>query len=57
MPDGPRLVRLRYAEGGSIEAVAAAIGRTLEATYRALSRIRHTLHDCVTRTLEREARP
>jgi RNA polymerase sigma-70 factor (ECF subfamily) len=51
------LVRLRYAEGGSIETVAATARRTVEATYRALSRARHALHDCVTRTLAREAHP
>jgi len=51
------LVRLRYAEGGAIEAVAAAARRSVEATYRALSRIRHALHECVTRTLARETRP
>ncbi|MBA4065835.1 MAG: RNA polymerase subunit sigma-70 [Isosphaera sp.] len=51
------LVRLRYTEGGSIEAVAATARRTVVATYRALSRARHTLHDCVTRTLAREGHP
>lgn len=58
LPPGQReLIRLRYTEGGSIEAVAAAVRRTVEATYRALSRVRHALHDCVTRTLAREQRP
>jgi RNA polymerase sigma-70 factor (ECF subfamily) len=50
------LLRLRYGEGGSIETVAAAMRRTVDATYRVLSRIRHTLHECVTRTLERTNR-
>ena len=40
-----------------IEAVAAKVRRTVEATYRALSRVRHALHDCITRSLAREARP
>ena len=52
--DQRELIRLRYDEGGSIESVARQARRTVDATYRALSRIRHTLHDCVTRTLERE---
>lgn len=52
--DQRELIRLRYDEGGSIEHVAGKAKRTVEATYRALSRIRHTLHDCVTRTIERE---
>lgn len=48
------LIRLRYTEGGTIETVAARVNRTVEATYRALSRTRQTLHDCVTRQLARE---
>lgn len=51
------LIRMRYADGGSIDAVAGQAGRSVEATYRALSRIRHTLHDCVTRTLAEGAHP
>ncbi|HJZ57896.1 MAG TPA: sigma-70 family RNA polymerase sigma factor [Gemmataceae bacterium] len=54
--DQREMVRLRYGEGGTIEAVAERARRTVEATYRALSRIRHALHDCITRTLERGAR-
>lgn len=50
------LIRLRYAEGGAIEAVAGKVRRTVEATYRALSRVRHSLHECVSRTLARENR-
>lgn len=48
------LVRLRYSEGSSIEAIARQVERTVEAVYRALSRVRHTLHDCVTRSLVQE---
>lgn len=48
------LLRLRYTDGGSIEAVAARVNRTVEATYRALSRTRQALYDCVTRQLARE---
>jgi RNA polymerase sigma-70 factor (ECF subfamily) len=55
-PDQRELIRLRYTEEGSIEAVAKRAQRTVEATYRALSRVRHTLHECVTRTLARENR-
>ena len=52
LPDAQRdLLRLRYTEGGSIESVAGRVNRTVEATYRALSRIRQTLYDCVTREL------
>jgi len=49
------LLRLRYTEGQSIDAIAAKVGRTLDAVYRVLSRIRHTLHDCVSKTLPQES--
>jgi len=49
------LLRLRYGEGLGIEAISAKIERTVEAVYRALSRIRHTLHECVSQTLARES--
>jgi RNA polymerase sigma-70 factor (ECF subfamily) len=48
------LVRRRYTDGQAVEAIAAATARTVEAVYRALSRARHLLHDCVTDTLARE---
>lgn len=50
------LIRLRYTEDGPIESVAAKARRSVEATYRALSRVRHVLHECVTRSLARENR-
>jgi RNA polymerase sigma-70 factor, ECF subfamily len=45
------LLQLRYREGFDIEQVAQKAGRTVEAAYRALSRIRQTLHECVTHHL------
>jgi RNA polymerase sigma-70 factor (ECF subfamily) len=45
------LLRLRYDEGCSVEAIADRLGRTTEAVYRMLSRVRKALHDCVTGTL------
>ncbi|MBY0523024.1 MAG: sigma-70 family RNA polymerase sigma factor [Gemmataceae bacterium] len=48
------LLRLRYSESLSIDAVAGKVDRSVEAVYRALSRIRHTLHECVSTTLTRE---
>ncbi|MFN4258744.1 MAG: sigma-70 family RNA polymerase sigma factor [Gemmataceae bacterium] len=48
------LLQLRYSEGLSIEAIAGRAARTVDAVYRALSRIRQTLHECVTRTLTQE---
>jgi RNA polymerase sigma-70 factor (ECF subfamily) len=45
------MLRLRYGENRGIEAIADQLQRTTEAVYRALSRIRHALHECVNRTL------
>lgn len=45
------LLRLRYSEGQAVEAIARQLGRTADAVYRMLSRIRRVLHDCVTRSL------
>jgi RNA polymerase sigma-70 factor (ECF subfamily) len=57
LPEAHRdLLRLRYTEGLSVEAIARQLDRSVEAVYRALSRIRHTVHECVTRTQTREAR-
>ena len=48
------LLRLRYSEGLAIEAIAKKVDRSVEAVYRALSRIRQAVHQCVTQTLARE---
>jgi RNA polymerase sigma-70 factor (ECF subfamily) len=49
------LIRWRYRDGLDIEAVSRQAGRTVEAVYRALSRIRQTLYDCVTESLAQGA--
>ena len=51
-----QIVQLRYSDGSSIEVIADQVGRTVGALYRVLSRIRKTLHECVSRTLSTEAR-
>ncbi len=57
LPAGQRdLLRLRYNEGLGVDAISKRIDRTVEAVYRALSRIRHALHECVSQTLARENR-
>jgi RNA polymerase sigma-70 factor (ECF subfamily) len=45
------LLRQRYTDGATVEALAARMGRTTEAVYRMLSRIRLALHECVTNSL------
>jgi RNA polymerase sigma-70 factor (ECF subfamily) len=58
LPAGQRdLIRWRYSDGLSIEEVSRQAGRTVEAAYRALSRIRQTLYDCVTHSLMQGAGP
>ena len=42
------LLRLRYTDGCPVEVIAGRLGRTTEAVYRMLSRVRKALHDCVT---------
>lgn len=50
------LVRLRYREECTIEELADRTGRTVAAIYRALSRARRMLFDCVNRSVALEAR-
>lgn len=52
LPEAHRdLLRLRYAEGLPVETIAGRVEKTVEAVYRALSRIRQGLHECVSRSL------
>lgn len=50
-----QLVRLRYYEDLEIEQVADKLRRTAGAVYRALSRVRMSLMECVERQVAREA--
>jgi RNA polymerase sigma-70 factor (ECF subfamily) len=43
------LLEARYEEGGSVETAAERNGRSLEAAYKALARIRRVLLECVNR--------
>jgi RNA polymerase sigma-70 factor (ECF subfamily) len=47
------LLARRFTEGASVQAIAAEAGRSAEAVYKALAKIRKALFDCVTRTLAR----
>ncbi len=47
--DHREVLQLRYQEGFSLEAMAEKLQRTVAALYRQLSRVRHVLHECVTR--------
>jgi len=50
-----QMVTLRYFEDLEIEAVAERIKSTVAAVYRALSRVRYTLLECVNKQLKQEA--
>lgn len=45
------LLRFRYGEGRAVDAIGRDLGRSADAVYRTLSRIRHSLHECVTHSL------
>jgi RNA polymerase sigma-70 factor (ECF subfamily) len=51
-----QLLRTRYGERRGVEVIGQELGKTAAAVYRALSRIRHTLHDCVTQTISQGQR-
>src|SRR5438105_1175870 len=45
------LLTRRFAEGATTQSTAAQVGRSVDAVYKALAKIRQALFDCVTRTL------
>src|SRR4051812_44777422 len=55
--DRRRMLQLRYSDGLAITAIPGQLERSEEAVYRALSRIRRVLHDCVARSRLLEGRP
>ncbi len=50
------LLARRFADGATTQSTSDQVGRSVEAVYKALAKIRQTLFDCVQRTLDREAR-
>jgi RNA polymerase sigma-70 factor (ECF subfamily) len=48
-PRDRELITARYQQGVSVEEAARRNGRSLEAAYKALMRIRRVLHECVSR--------
>jgi RNA polymerase sigma-70 factor (ECF subfamily) len=49
------IVAGRYCQGQPCEEIAAQVGRTVQAVYAVLKRVRLALHDCVERRLEQRA--
>lgn len=57
LPDHHReLIEQRYGAGHAVDSLAERLQKRTEAIYRMLSRIRYTLHDCVSRSLAEEVR-
>jgi RNA polymerase sigma-70 factor (ECF subfamily) len=48
------LLARRFTDGASVESIAAGAGRSADAVYKALAKIRLALFDCVTRRLAAE---
>jgi RNA polymerase sigma-70 factor (ECF subfamily) len=51
------LLAERFKEGATPLSTAERVGRSVEAVYKAMARIRKALSDCVARTLTAEGRP
>jgi RNA polymerase sigma-70 factor (ECF subfamily) len=55
-PRDRQLLTARFADGATTQSAARQVGRSVEAVYKALAKIRQGLFDCVTRTLQAETR-
>jgi RNA polymerase sigma-70 factor (ECF subfamily) len=55
-PRDQELLRLRYEAGATVQAVAAAVERSVDAVYKALNRIHYQLLLCIRSRLVREDR-
>ncbi len=56
LSEGDRdLLRLRYVDGAAGADVAASVGRSIHAVYKAFKRIRRTLYNCVQSQIRKEA--
>ncbi len=53
-PQHRDLLHMRYGACQNIEDIASHQGRSADAVYRMLSRVRHALHECVAHTLSAE---
>jgi RNA polymerase sigma-70 factor (ECF subfamily) len=51
------LLARRYSPGATTQSTSEQVGRSAEAVYKALARIRRALFECVQRALAREERP
>ena len=56
-PRDRELLTCRFAEGATAQSTSERVGRSVEAVYKALAKLRQALFDCVQRALAREGRP
>lgn len=47
LPANRQLIASRYMRHESIEAISSRLGRSVQAVYKVLSRVRKSLHDCI----------
>jgi RNA polymerase sigma-70 factor (ECF subfamily) len=55
-PRARDLLTYRFVEGATTQSTAELVGRSVEVVYKALSKIRHSLFECVQRMIAREGR-
>ena len=51
------LLARRFTPGATTRSTSEQVGRSVEAVYKALARVRHALFECAQRTLAREGQP
>jgi RNA polymerase sigma-70 factor (ECF subfamily) len=56
-PRDRELLARRFADGATTQSTSEQLGRSVDAVYKALAKIRQALFECVQRTLAREGRP
>jgi RNA polymerase sigma-70 factor (ECF subfamily) len=49
-----RMILTRYERGSGVERAALVSGRSIQACYKALMRIKQVLHDCVLNSVSKE---
>ncbi len=52
-----QLLAYRYTDGATTQTTSQRVGRSVEAVYKALAKLRQVLFECVQRTLAQENRP
>jgi len=56
-PHDRHLLALRFADGATTQSTSEQLGRSVDAVYKALAKLRQALFSCVQKALGREARP